>query len=191
MMMTWYVFTGTGFAISWMIVYWLTGERWLHHWMVGNGGESDVCGAGWVLVSTVDCVCVCGGGGGGVVDRVGWYWWWLGMCSPSSGGLWQDGCVCRGGWVCVCVWGGALWGDTVVHRVGWWCLGWVVGGACIGGWVGVRVLGWVEECWMNEQCVVGSLRWCVFGWVDGWGMSEGAIGCAVEWVDERMIEWAE
>ena len=36
--------------------------------MVGNGGESDVCGAGWVLVSAVDCVCVWRGGeGGGVV----------------------------------------------------------------------------------------------------------------------------
>ena len=35
MMMTWYVFTGTGFVMSWMTVYWLTGERWLRHWMVG------------------------------------------------------------------------------------------------------------------------------------------------------------
>ena len=122
-MMTWYVFTGAGCAMSWMTIFWLIGERWLRHWMVGNGVESEyVCGAGWVLVRLVDCVCVCvggGGGGGEVVDRIGLYWWWLGMCSLGlgvqwvgwlyfdSGGRWLGHwMVGEWGWVrvCVCVW---------------------------------------------------------------------------------------
>ena len=45
LMMTWYVFTGAGCAMSWMTVYFDSGGRWLGHWMVGNGGESE-------------CVCV-------------------------------------------------------------------------------------------------------------------------------------
>ena len=69
-MMTWYVFTGAGCAMSWMTIFWLNGERWLRHWMVGNGVESEcVCGAGWVLVRSVDCVCVWW-----------WWWWWGGGC---------------------------------------------------------------------------------------------------------------
>ena len=59
LMMTWYVFTGAGCAMGWMTVYFDSGGRWLGHWMVGNGGESVcVCGAGWVLVRSVDRVCV-------------------------------------------------------------------------------------------------------------------------------------
>ena len=66
-----YVFTGAGCAMSWMTVYFDSDGRWLGHWMVGNGGESEcVCGAGWVLVRSVNCVCVGGGGGG-------WGQWWV------------------------------------------------------------------------------------------------------------------
>ena len=59
--------------------------------------------AQWIVCVFV-CVCVWGGGGGGEglllteLDDID------DMCSPSSGGLWLDGCVCRGdGCVCVCV----------------------------------------------------------------------------------------
>ena len=157
-----------------------------------EGGESDVCGAGWVLVRSVwivcVCVCVCVGGGGGgggvIVDRVGWYWWCGGHWVVEA---WVSGCVCGGWGGGVCVRSRGILGLVLLLTWVGWCLGWVVGGACVGGWVGVRVLGWVEEWWMNEQCVVESLKWCV----DGWGVNGGAIGCAVEWVGERMIEWAE
>ena len=166
--MTWYVFTGTGFAMSWMTVYWLTGERWLRHWMVGNGGQSDVCGAGWVLVRSVYCVCVCVGGGG-----VGWYWWWLGMCSLSSGGL--------GGWmgVRVCVLGGGggavggYWG-LCCWWLSWMMMSWLSGGWSLRWWmggsegvgVGGRVLiEWTVCGWVTEVVCV----W-VGGWVGGeWG----------------------
>ena len=71
---------------------------------LGMGLSQCVCSAGWVLVMSVDCVCVGGGGGGGgVVDELDdiWVCVWGGMCSLISGGLGGWMCVCRGGSVCV------------------------------------------------------------------------------------------
>ena len=123
-MMTLYVFTGAGCAMSWMIIFWLNGERWLRHWMVGNGVESEcVCGAGWVcwLGQWIVCVCVCGGGG----DRIGWYWWWLGMCSLGLGVQWV-------GWLYILIVVGGGW------VTGWWGMGRVRVCVCGAGWVLVR-----------------------------------------------------
>ena len=147
-MMTWYVFTGAGCAMSWMTIFWLNGERWLRHWMVGNGVESEcVCGGGWVLVRSVECVCV-----RGVLlteldyiddDFVCVHWGWV--CNELDdyilivvGVDWVTGwlgnggeseCVCvvlvgcwLGLWiVCVCRgrWGWRVGAVMGVDRIGW------------------------------------------------------------------------
>ena len=89
----WYVFTGAGCAMSWMTIFWLNGERWLRHWMVGNGVESEcVCGAGWVLVRSVDCVCV---------------WWWWGLLTELD--YIDDDLVCFTGAGCAMSWMTIFW----------------------------------------------------------------------------------
>ena len=87
---------------------------------LGMGLSQCVCGAGWVLVRSVDCVCVCGWVG----DRIGWYWWWLGMFSLGLGVQWV-------GWLYILIVVGGGW------VTGWWGMG--VSQMCVvltGCWLG-------------------------------------------------------
>ena len=161
---------------------WGNGVVWV---CLRGGGDADwvSCWLSWLTMWLNQWIV-------GIVDRVGWFGWWLCMFSLGLGVQWVGWLYFDSGgrWLGHCVQGRRILGlvllltelDDVLAE--WWVEF---------AWVGVRVLGWVEEWWMNEQCVVESLRWCVVGWVDGWRVSGGAIGCAVEWVGERMIEWAE
>ena len=151
--------------MSWMIVYFDSGGRWLGHWMVGNGGDSEcVCGAGWVLVRSVDCVCVCV-----CVDEIDDDL----VCVHWVVEAWVAGCVCMwcvcrgwGGGVSVCALGG-YWGLCCCW-LSWMMMSWLSGGWSLHWWMGGSEGVGVGGRVLNEWTVCGWVTEVVYGWVGGW-----------------------
>ena len=188
-------------SLSWMMMSWLSGGWSSHWWMggseaVGVGGrvlnEWTVCG--WV--TEVVYVWV-GGEWGGVV---GLYWWWLGMCSPSSGGL--------GGWMGVCVGGclgavGGYWGSCCCS-LSWMMMSWLSGGWSSHWWMGGSEAVGVGGRVLNEWTVCGWVTEVVYVWVGGWvggewggdrvccrmgGRKDDWVSGVKKRVSRRMIGW--
>ena len=164
-MMTWYVFTGAGWVCNELDDYILivVGGDWVTGWL-GNGGESEcVCGAGWVLVRSVDRVCVGGGGDGG------WGQWWVLTELDDN----DDDLVCvHWDWVCNelddCIL--TYWWEMVASLDGWeW------------GWVRCVCAGWVLVSAVDCVCVCV----CVCG---GGGGGGGGVCCWQSWMI-LMMTW--
>ena len=138
--------------------------------MGGNGGESEyVCGgAGWVLVRSVDCVCV-----------------WGGLLLTELDDMDDD-------FACV-HWMVEAWGT--LHQ---WMGGSGVDSVCVDGVGGVnewQVCGWVSEVvrgwvgrWVGGEW--GSDRVCcrMDGQRNGW-VSEVKKEWVEEWLGEEVIEF--
>ena len=142
--------------------------------MVGSldGGEWGwvrvcVCGAGWVLVRSVDRVCLGGGGGG-------WGQWWV---------LTELVCV-HWDWVCNelddCIL--TSWWEMVASLDGWlsqMCV--VLAGCWLGQWIGCVCVDEIDDdlvCvyWVVKAWVAGCV--CVWWWGWGWGWGGGSV-CTV------------
>ena len=122
----WLCMFSLGLGVQWVgWLYFDSGGRWLGHWMVGNGGESEcVCEWCWLGVGYVSGSCVCRGWGWG-------QWWVLTELDDND-----DDLVCvHWGWVynelddCILTY----WWEVVTSLDGWeW--GWV---RCVWCWLGV------------------------------------------------------
>ena len=169
--------------VGWLYIDLLVRDGCVTGWL----GESDVCGAGWVLVRSVDCVCVC-------VDEIDDDL----VCVHWVVEAWVAGCVCvLGGGGGVCVPGRGILGlvlllteldDDVLAE--WWVElvlvdGWEWG--CWGGWKSAE---WMNSVWLGHW---GG------GWVGGW-MSGGWVrgrsgvlsnGWVKEWLSERSKKKSE